>query len=112
MLVLFLDTYVVIPLSYVKFCEYASVLYCRNSWRYEGYGIVISDCQPICSLVVLYGSSFAVLLFEKEERGYKVSLVRFCLLNVLLHFHFIDPFLQCHLFYWCHGINFAVKGVG
>ena len=33
-----------------------------------------------------------ILLFKEEERGYKVSLIGFCLFDILSLFHVIDPF--------------------
>ena len=42
--VLLSNTYIVIPLLYIKFGEYASIFHCSNRWWYERYGIVILNC--------------------------------------------------------------------
>ena len=92
MFVLFSDTYIIVPLSYIKFGEYAGVLYCCNRWWYKRYGVVVSNCQLICPTVVLHWSSFPILLLEEEEGRDEVGLIRFRLLDILLLLHFVNPF--------------------
>ena len=91
MLVLLSDPYIIIPLSYVEFCKYTGILHCGDGGWYERYRIVVSNRQFVCPLIVLYWSSFAVLLFKEEEGGYEVRLVGFCLFDVFLLLHVIDP---------------------
>ena len=92
MLVLFSDPYVIVPLSYVKFCKYASVFYCGDGRWYERNRVVVSDRQFVRPPIVLHWSSFAILFLKEEKGGYEVSLVGFRLFDVFFLLHFVDPF--------------------
>jgi hypothetical protein len=67
MFVPFFDTYVVVPLAYVKFGEYDSSAKVANEIADEWEGVLIMNRPTIDLSVVLYWSQLPVLFLNEEE---------------------------------------------
>ena len=76
--------------------------------RDEGEGVLILDSVQIEASIILNRSQLAVSLLDEEEGG---CVGRLGWLDVSLCILFLDEFLQCLVFCWCHWVYLARYGI-